>query len=460
MRHGYVLTLLTATWSKKLLGVEIHTDYVPLHHDKDDVFYLLVQSEKPEPAPVFLWLNGGPGCSSMEGAFSENGPFGLLDDGATLVSNDFSLHKLGHVIYLDQPVGVGLAKASSGGEPRNGDELGRDASFAVNTILQKHHLTKLPFYILGESYAGHYIPSISTALLRDYPNVNLKGIGVGNGFVNLRKSAGEGPKYLESVGLLRHESVSPYGQAFKACESMVMMEGLALTGMLLCELLDQALLEDTDRPFDVYDVRRRHSASFASIEHFLNNSTVKNILNLKPDREFTLCKMMLTEYRKNDYTVNMAPVYAELAKRIKVALYYGDQDFICNYMGGLAWFCEEFDCSEGFTKWQGPEAAFGEVMAATAKDSDASATFYRVYASGHMVPEDRPESFFDIVGRLVADDTPTPHAEHTNHTHHTHHPHHPPHEGVETTEEVVTGKQSHAEQWLQLVESEPLMVSQ
>jgi serine carboxypeptidase-like clade 4 len=43
-----------------------------------------------------------------------------------------------------------------------------------------------PFYIFGESYAGHYIPSLTAQLISNYANNNIRlsGIGVGDGWTN------------------------------------------------------------------------------------------------------------------------------------------------------------------------------------------------------------------------------------------------------------------------------------
>ena len=42
--------------------------------------YILLFQENPETAPVVLWLQGGPGGSSLFGLFVENGPYGVNQD--------------------------------------------------------------------------------------------------------------------------------------------------------------------------------------------------------------------------------------------------------------------------------------------------------------------------------------------------------------------------------------------
>lgn len=57
------------------------------------LFYYFAESETdPSSKPLVLWLNGGPGCSSLGvGAFSENGPF--RPNGEFLVKNEHSWNK-------------------------------------------------------------------------------------------------------------------------------------------------------------------------------------------------------------------------------------------------------------------------------------------------------------------------------------------------------------------------------
>ena len=56
---------------------------------------------------------------------------------------------------------------------------------------QKPQFQKQDFFIYGESYGGHYVPSIANRihngnknLMNDDIHINLKGIGIGNGLTN------------------------------------------------------------------------------------------------------------------------------------------------------------------------------------------------------------------------------------------------------------------------------------
>ncbi|VDK68119.1 unnamed protein product, partial [Cylicostephanus goldi] len=85
----------------------------------------LVESELVDPAtaPLLLWLNGGPGSSSLEGLFFENGPFRIGKDGFTVTSNPYSWNKFANVLYLESPVGVGYSYSTDGVLPQYSDEL-------------------------------------------------------------------------------------------------------------------------------------------------------------------------------------------------------------------------------------------------------------------------------------------------------------------------------------------------
>ena len=55
-------------------------------------------------APVILWLQGGPGCSSMDGLFIENGPY-HVDENLNLIPNKDTWNQKYHMLFVDNPVG-------------------------------------------------------------------------------------------------------------------------------------------------------------------------------------------------------------------------------------------------------------------------------------------------------------------------------------------------------------------
>lgn len=61
-----------------------------------------------------IWLNGGPGCSSMDGALMEIGPYRLKDK-QSLTYNDGSWDEFANLLFVDQPVGTGFSYVNTDG---------------------------------------------------------------------------------------------------------------------------------------------------------------------------------------------------------------------------------------------------------------------------------------------------------------------------------------------------------
>jgi len=71
-------------------GVHTASGYIDIAQNQSLWFWFFAARENPETAPFTLWLNGGPGCSSMIGLFQENGPCHVNADGKTTTLNPFS----------------------------------------------------------------------------------------------------------------------------------------------------------------------------------------------------------------------------------------------------------------------------------------------------------------------------------------------------------------------------------
>ncbi len=98
---------------------------------------------------------------------------------------------------------------------------------------------------------------------------------------------------------------------------------------------------------------------------------------------------------------------------IRVLIYAGDVDFICNWMGNKAWTMDlKWSGKEDFTAagdhaWSytnDQNAAINGGMARTghAKHGDGSLTFLQVYEAGHMVPMDQPQAALALLNTFLA----------------------------------------------------------
>ncbi|CAH2052304.1 unnamed protein product [Thlaspi arvense] len=159
-----------------------YAGYVAIDKERSkNLWYYFVESERNASRdPVVLWLNGGPGCSSMDGFVYEHGPFNFelkKTNKPHLHLNRYSWSKVSNIIYLDSPVGVGYSYSKDTSDYTTNDtETATDTyAFLVEWFKMFPEFQPNPFYISGESYAGIYVPTLASEVVKGIKNVMRKG---------------------------------------------------------------------------------------------------------------------------------------------------------------------------------------------------------------------------------------------------------------------------------------------
>ena len=68
-------------------------------------FSLVCTQNGKKDAPLMLWLQGGPGGSSLFGLFNENGPL-VVDSSGNVALRKVTWNTDYHMIYIDNPVSI------------------------------------------------------------------------------------------------------------------------------------------------------------------------------------------------------------------------------------------------------------------------------------------------------------------------------------------------------------------
>lgn len=220
-------------------------------YDINLFFYFFESRHDPANSPTTIWMNGGPGSSSLIGLFQENGPCIINEDSNSTSLNPWSWNNYANVLYIDQPVQTGFSYDYLQNGTRNlltgetkvledGEEIPeQNVTFLVGTFptIEGTHNTanttqnairslwellqvwfnEFPEYkprddrvsIWTESYGGRYGPSMAAFFEQqnekikkgeikgaDYAHyINLDTLGIINGCVDLKIMAPSYPKF-------------------------------------------------------------------------------------------------------------------------------------------------------------------------------------------------------------------------------------------------------------------------
>ncbi|EMS57267.1 Serine carboxypeptidase-like protein [Triticum urartu] len=402
--------IVAETGQKDLVAVSLP------HFRQFRLFYFFFESRRHKEDPVVIWLTGGPGCSSELALFYENGPFNIADN-MSLLWNEFGWDQESNLIYVDQPTGTGFSYSSDSRDTRHNEAtVSNDLYDFLQAFFKEHpEYVENDFYITGESYAGHYIPAFATRVYKGNKNnegihINLKGFAIGNGLTDPAIQYKAYTDYALDMGLITQSEFTKINKIVPACEFAVKLCGTSGTvscfaAYFVCNTIFSSIRLIIGNK-NYYDVRKPCVGSlcydFSNLEKFLNLKSVRQSLGVG-DIEFVSCSPTVYQAMLLDWMRNLEVGIPELLENdIKVLIYAGEYDLICNWLGNSRWV----DSME----WSGKKAFVSSAEKPFTVDgkeagvlkSHGPLSFLKVHDSGHMVPMDQPKAALEMLKRWMS----------------------------------------------------------
>ncbi|KAF2097508.1 serine-type carboxypeptidase F, partial [Rhizodiscina lignyota] len=156
---------------------EMYSGVIPIDmkNKSRSLFFVFQPTVGPPVDEITIWLNGGPGCSSLEGFLQENGLFIWTWGQYSPTINPYSWVNLTNMLWVEQPVGVGFSTGEV--QATSEADIAKDfVDFFLN--FQKiFGISKYKIYVTGESYAGIYVPYFAEEMMsrNDPEHFNVSG---------------------------------------------------------------------------------------------------------------------------------------------------------------------------------------------------------------------------------------------------------------------------------------------
>jgi len=364
--------------------------------------------------PVLVWLQGGPGGSSLFGLFVENGPF-YVDMHLHLLPRKFSWTNKYHVIYIDNPVGTGFSFTDDdAGYARNEEDVADNLyEFLEQFFTLFPSLLEHPLYLTGESYAGKYVPAIAHRIHRTpFPKkIFLRGIAVGDGFTDPPTMIQAYADFMFQTALLDENQRDYFrnvtNQAVQYIEQQEWVKAFQLFDLLLDSDLSgvPSFFTNCTGTVDYYNYLNTVSPKdFDYYSQLLSQPEVRlaiHVGDLPYHSGETVEKFLMSDVMQS------AKLYlSDIMNYYKVLLYSGQLDVIVAVplteamLQSLEWKYQDEYKRAKRTVWKIHN-----------EDVDVAGyvrhvhDFYQVVVrgGGHILPYDQPERSWDMIDRFISD---------------------------------------------------------
>ncbi|KAL7689348.1 putative peptidase S10, serine carboxypeptidase, alpha/Beta hydrolase [Plasmopara halstedii] len=391
------------------------------------LFYWFFETRAPmqidDKTPLLLWLNAGPGASSLTPLFNEMGPYRLTKE-RKLIPHVHSWTNIGHLLLIDQPVGTGYSSVRDEvGQVKSQDEVAEQLYRGLQKFYRRHPEYKFnPLYVCGKSYAGKFAPSISHyihiknsgVLDPDDIIINLTGLAIGNGDMWPVLQTRSVPDFAIALGLIDSEQYEEANAQISVCEELH-RQRRDVDAYQICQAVTRKIYKAAGSPF-IYDIRESVDSIkdlSATLSSYFNDDAVRRALNVPPgtpwksidelvDDTSPSAPAVLRNLQKDQMLDVPIGVFRDLLDNYKFLFYAGNMDgSVCNNLGvgriidRLAWS----DTAKYRVAVRQPWKVDGRVAGLV--KSAGNMSYVVVLNSGHLVPADQPEASLDMMRRFV-----------------------------------------------------------
>lgn len=461
-------------------------------------FWFIEARTDPSNAPLTIYINGGPGSSSMVGLFLENGPCEVVEIAQGKFgtkARDWGWDRSSNILYIDQPNEVGFSydirhngslnlinstisfppSAVPPGQPAytflNGTFSSNNSNRTTNTTETAAHaiwhmlqgfLGTFPQYnpavrlnstlssvvgvnLFTESYGGKFGPAFAThweqqnQLRKGGSNsrnksleIRLTSLGIIQGCVDDLVQGRFYPMFannntygIQALSLADQEAAANSFLSTDGCQQLIQSCRTAVASMdsknegdmasvnQKCQTAQVSCNNNLLGPYqksgrNIYDITQKTPDPFppSTYLEYLNLADVQAAIGAAVNYTETNSAVadvfqQTGDYERGDQISQMAHL---LSTGVRVALIYGDRDFICNWVGGEAVSFSIAAQSPNYSHFY--SAGYADIVVNKTYVGGAvrqygNLSFSRIYDAGHLVPAYQAETAFTVFTRII-----------------------------------------------------------
>jgi len=387
---------------------------------KKQLFYWFVEASTgnvPGKTPFLIWMNGGPGASSLTGMLAENiGPISLKMHGknSSLESNNLTWTKHYNVIAIDNPVGSGFSYTEKGGWITTEEEMRREYYAGLSGFMDMHEEYRTnPIWVCGESYGGKYVPNVAFEI-HNRGELNLKGVIIGNGMYKPLIQYPTIPEYAYNQGIIDDHVYRLAKEKIGECTRMI-EAGQNAEAKVFCEATVDWLYgtNETGAGQFYYDLGMADGKFFddltVAMGDWLNSEATRKALHVgdlrwvQSDETGPVADALVADFVTDQSSIVLAQLLE--TGKYHIVNYNGVRDgSLCNHVGNgkaldaIAWH-GQLRFREAYNK---PFVVDGNVAGFVRQSGLLK--YFTFLRTGHLVPIVVPEAVLAMIDGIVNED--------------------------------------------------------